>query len=276
MCVQQCLVIAHAEHACGKSFHACMSYCPFCCAERDLPLSCFIPPLSAPFQAAIEDPSEQLSFSLWDHTIPGGSANPAQAQQLAAIMGCSTLHSLEDFTGFSGRGSSTSSSVAMPRASAAPQVAQLANAAADRLLLAQQASQASASTAAASLAMAASPDRAVMTPRADTDKEARLTLLRAWMNAAAAAADGRARSTDGSQQHQHEQQLLQAAGAASVGGGAGPLSGRVGLLTARATRAVAQDMAAVMSPGDVASLVQQLQALLQALGPQQQQASLYL
>ena len=184
---------------------------------------------------------------------------PAQVQQqLASLVGASGsgLAGLGGFAGFAGGNSASS---IRPAASAAPQVAHLASSAADRLLLAAQGIHAPHGIA-ASMGLSGN-ERAAMAGSSnigsstDTNKEARLTLLRAWMNAAAAAADGRTRSTDGAlqqlQQQQEDQLLRDAATAGASVGGLGPLS--VGGL-----RTVAQDLVSVMGPADVANLLQQL------------------
>jgi hypothetical protein len=88
---------------------------------------------------------------------------------------------------------------------------------------------------------------------ADTAREARLTLLRAWVNASTAAARGALRSADGSLEQQ-EERLLQA----SVEGG----MGRVARLGNNGVAAVAHDLASVLTPADVMLLVQQLHGML--------------
>jgi hypothetical protein len=157
---------------------------------------------------------------------------------------------LEGFGGFAaGRSSSGGSAAA---SAALPAVSSLAGAAADRLLLAQQAGRLSARS------IGGGPEPLLSAggqqgARVETAREARLTLLRAWVNAATAAARGVFRSADGSLEQQ-EEQLLQA----SVAGG----MGRVARLGSNGVAAVAQDLASVLTPGDVLLLVQHLHGML--------------
>lgn len=206
----------------------------------------------------MEETPEHLSFSLWDlNTLAGGAPGPgpSQAQQLAARAqgvrqsppGASGLATPDGFGGFAsryGRGS-------VPPAAA---VLDLAGAAADRLLQAQRA------TSAAGACTLSEPLLASLEvgSDADTAKEARLTLLRAWVNAAAGSAGGLSRSADGSS-------LQQQAGVSSLGRATfeGGAVGRVGGVGGRGLAVVAQDMASVLAPAELMLLVQQLQGMLQ-------------
>lgn len=204
----------------------------------------------------MEETPEHLSFSLWDlDALRGGAPGPSQAQQLAARAqgvrqspsGASGLATPDGFGGFSsryGRG-------AVPSAAA---VLDLAGAAAGRLLQAQRA------TSAASACTPAEPLLTSLAVRSDaeTAKEARLTLLRAWVNAAAGSAAGLSRSVDGSSLQQ--QAGVSSLGAATFEGGA---VGRVGGVGGRGLAVVAQDMASVLAPAELLLLVQQLQGMLQ-------------
>jgi len=245
--------IVHHHNASADSrllFHCCCwLVCCMCCGCH---------------QASVDEPPEQLSFSLWDLTAAGGSS--AHAQTLAALTSSAVQGQLGTLDGFSGFGGGARGQ----GATAAATVASLASAAADRLLRTQQQQQmqgSSAMTPGTFMAEAA-PGLGSSSSGAETAREARLTLLRAWVNAAAGAAGGAGRSLDGSLQQQEEQLLRNAASAGGSVSGAGRLS-------TRALRLVAQDLGSVLSAGDVASLLQQLQHVLQRQ-EQQHQSALYL
>jgi hypothetical protein len=135
-------------------------------------------------------------------------------------------------------------------------VAHLAGAAGDRLLGVR--AQSSPGSIVASMAALSEPLPIPNAVGADanTAKEARLTLLRAWVNAAVAAVDGVSRSLNGSLEQQEERMLrVPAAGDGGIGS--------VGRLMPRGMAVVAQDLQSVLSPPDVLMLVQQLQGMLQ-------------
>lgn len=211
---------------------------------------CAAYPTHPPLQAGVEDTPEHLSFSLWDPALqPGGATLPAfpQAQQPArplssssALQGAeqASLTSLQAFGGF------PAGYVRSSASGPGPQVFDLTSGAAERLL-AQHARQTEAVLVPVSrpLVVGAAPAGAA---ERETAREARLTLLRAWVNAAAATAQGPSASADGGQ----GSSLLQ------------PVDGRVGRLSSRGLALIAQDVASVLSLGDVALLAQHLSGLL--------------
>lgn len=238
-------------------------------------------------QAALDEPPEQLSFSLWDlaqtSAPPGAPQPPRMMPQMvpmphSALIASSTpvslsmpVTNLEAFGGFAaggggGYGLQQQQQVrtsAGPSAPAGTQVINLASAAANRLLSTQHGAAGGSSAATASIGLAAAglggsgaacmPIAAAAAGSPDAmAAEARLTLLRAWVNAAAMSGSGLSRSFDGSVQQQEEELLQAAAGS----GSAGPQRlgrGSMGV--------VANDLARVLSPGDLMVLVQHLQAL---------------
>lgn len=180
------------------------------------------------------------------------------AQHLAQIPVLSSpaavrMAGLEGFGGFAA-GRSSGGGAAAAAATAVPSVSSLASAAADRLLLAQQTGRLSAGSIGGGVepVLSAAGQQGVGVDD-ETAREARLTLLRAWMNASAAAARGALRSADGSLEQQ-EEQLLQA----SLDGG----MSRVARLGSNGVAAVAQDLASVLTPVDVLLLVQHLHGML--------------
>lgn len=231
----------------------------------ELPAHMLAPDLHpSPVQVAMEETPEHPSFSLWDlNTLAGGAPGQGpspQAQQLAARAqqgvvrqhsppGASGVAATPDgFGGFAsryGRGS-------VPPAAT---VLDLAGAAADRLLQAQRVSSAGG---------ACSPSESLLGSLAvgsdaETAKEARLTLLRAWVNAAAGSAGGLSRSADGSSFQQ--QDGVSSLGSPTFEDGA---VGRVGRVGGRGLAVVAQDMASVLAPAELLLIVQQLQVRLQS------------
>lgn len=226
-----------------------------CCAVPDVCMQ------AATAMGAMDEPSEHLSFSLWDLSTSGASpSGPTQAQQLASLAQAQLqspstsnhLATLEGFGGFSAGSSRRNSS--MRTSPAAANVIDLASAAADRLLQAQHGPSAGMVALSEPL-----PAPAVVGSDAETAKEARLTLLRAWVNAAAGAGNAASRSADGSSMQQQDDMVLGLRSAASEGGGVGRW-GRVG---GRGMAVVAQDLASVLGPADLLLLAQQLQGMLQ-------------
>jgi hypothetical protein len=145
----------------------------------------------------------------------------------------------------------------MGGSSPSARVARLAGAAADRLLVARAQSSPGATTASmAALSEPLPTPSSAVGADADTAKEARLTLLRAWVNAAVAAVDGASRSLDGSLEQQ-EDRMLRAAAAGDGG------IGSVGRLTPRGLAVVAQDLRNVLAPPAMLMLLQQLHGMLQ-------------
>lgn len=203
---------------------------------------------------------EHLSFSLWDlnpASGPGLSA-PAHAQQQLSQLAQATLQNpgpsgsthLGEFDGSpAGYGRAS-----MGGSSPSARVAHLASAAADRLLVARAQSSPGAATASMAAMSEPLPTPSAVGADVETAKEARLTLLRAWVNAAVAAVNGASRSVGGSLEQQ-EDRMLRAAG----DGG----NGSVGRLTPRGMAVVALDLRSVLAPPDMVLLVQQLQGMLQ-------------
>jgi hypothetical protein len=196
----------------------------------------------------MEESPEHLSFSLWDTLTqtsagPGAGAASAQVQHMPASMGLNTvlqvpeqasLPGLQGFGGFSsGYGSSSMAG------SSARQVFDLASAAADRLLAEQQGRQTGSDTVLlpVSRPLSMGGETLTMAGEAEAAREARLTLLRAWVNAAD--------------------------GGSGVRQGGVPAGGRVGRLSNRGLAVIAQDVASVLSPGDFLLLAQHLAGYLQ-------------